>query len=427
MLRLLKYLVVLATLLAAVLPVVLVVGALQTEPLVPVGGRATPADVARAKALAKKLDPRGQGAGDLRTVEVPEDDLSFALDYAVGQLWPAGAAVDLHRDGARIALAVRVPENPFGPYLNLRVDLSQVGGGIEVEGLRLGDLRVPSMLARGLGWMIRALLQRDATARALLAGINGYRIAEDRLVVVFQWGPELLDRVKSTGRAALVAEADRERLLAYSARIATATRKTRPGGRMAMTELLAPVFAEARTRTVAPGDAAAENRAALVALMLYVQGVDVARLLDEPADADQRPKARSLRLRGRADLAQHFVISAGIAAAGGGRLADAVGLFKELDDSRVGSGFSFADLAADRAGVRFAEAATGPRAAQVQGMLADGADEALFMPAVKGLPEFTSEAEFERQFGAVGTPRYRQVADEIERRIAALPLHADAK
>ena len=88
---------------------------------------------------------------------------------------------------------------------------------------------------------------------------------------------------------------------------------------------------------------------------------------------------------------------------------------------------SFADLAADRAGVRFAEAATGPRAAQVQGMLADGADEALFMPAVKGLPEFTSEAEFERQFGAVGTPRYRQVADEIERRIAALPLHADAK
>ena len=41
-------------------------------------------------------------------------------------------------------------------------------------------------------------------------------------------------------------------------------------------------------------------------------------------------------------------LSAAIAAAGGGVLADTIGVFKELDDSRGGSGFSFIDLLADR-------------------------------------------------------------------------------
>jgi len=121
--------------------------------------------------------------------------------------------------------------------------------------------------------------------------------------------------------------------------------------------------------------------------MLYAQGVDVRRFLDEPSDTRFRPGHERSRCKpGR--LAQHFLISAGIAAAGGSRLADAVGLFKELDDSRSGSGFSFTDLAADRAGVRFAESATGPNAARLQGLLADKAEESLFMPRVRDLPEF---------------------------------------
>jgi len=135
--------------------------------------------------------------------------------------------------------------------------------------------------------------------------------------------------------------------------------------------------------------------------MLYAQGVDVRRFLDEPSDTRFRARARTLTLQGRDDLAQHFLISAGIAAAGGSRLADAVGLFKELDDSRSGSGFSFTDLAADRAGVRFAESATGPNAARLQGLLADKAEESLFMPRVRDLPEFMPEDELVRRFGGV--------------------------
>ena len=423
MLRLITYLLVLALLAAVSLPVVLVVAGLQPEPLVPLRGTQTPGDVARAKALIEKYDPRGQRPGELRSIEVPERDLGFVLDYAVGRLAPAGADVDLRRGGATVALTVQVPDNPLGRFFNLRLDLSQVPGGMELDGLRVGALDLPAVAARALGWLAREVLQRDATVRAVLASINGYRLTEDRMLLVYQWQPELVARVKSTGRTLLIGEADRERLLAYSARVAAVTRKGLLSGKLPLAELMQPVFAQAQERTGGKGDAAGENRAAIIALMLYAQGVDVLRFLDEPADARYRARARTLTLQGRTDLAQHFLISAGIAAAGGSRLADAVGLFKELDDSRSGSGFSFTDLAADRAGVRFAESATGPKAAKVQGLLADNADESVFAPRVRDLPEFMPEAEFVKRFGGVDTPRYREVAEEIERRIAALEIH----
>lgn len=423
MLRLLKYLLFLTVLLAVALPVVLLVAGLQAQPLVQVGGQPTSGDVSRARTLLKKLDPRGQAAGELRSLEVLERDLAFVLDYAIGRLLPAGADVDLRPGNATVLLTAQVPDNPVGRFFNVRLDLAQVPGGIDVEGLRLGELQVPRSVARATGWLARKALQNDEALRVVLESVNGFRVTEDRLIVVYQWRPELVDRVKSRGRALLVDGADRERLLAYTARIAATTRKGLLPGKVPLNDLLQPVFQEARDRTGSRGDAAAENRAAIVALMLYVQGVDVARFLDEPADARYRSRARTLTLRGRTDFVHHFLISAGIAAAGGGRLADAVGLFKELDDSRGGSGFSFTDLAANRAGVRFAESATGPNASRVQTLLASGTDESLVMPPVKDLPEFMPEDEFVRRFGGPGDARYQAVADEIERRISGLALH----
>jgi hypothetical protein len=421
MIRLIKYLLLLLIVLAIVLPFVVVVAGLQPYPLVPVASGLTASDIQRAEALMRKYDPRGSKAGEVRSLEVPEGDLALMLDYGIGRLVPAGAEVDLHRGAATISLTAEVPENPLGRYFNLGMDLVQFPGGVEIEGLRFGVLQVPSVIARGVGWLAHQALQRDETYQTVLASLNGFRVTEDRLVVVYQWQPDLVDRVKS--RALVVDNADRERLLAYSARIASATQASLIPGEMRLTELMEPVFREARERSDAGGEAAAENRAAIIALMLYVQGVDVARLLSEPADDAYRAKARTLTLQGRDDFAQHFLISAGIAASGGSRLANAVGLFKEIDDSRGGSGFSFTDLAADRAGVRFAEAATGSNAARIQDLLADGARESDFMPEARDLPELMSEEELLRRFGGVGAPGYRQVVDDIEDRIGALTIH----
>ena len=96
---------------------------------------------------------------------------------------------------------------------------------------------------------------------------------------------------------------------------------------------------------------------------------------------------------------------------------------KEVIDSRDGSGFSFNDIAADRAGTRFARSRcrTGRlRAAALQD--ADAALKEADRPPVDGLPEFMPQAEFRARYGGIGAAPYRRMMAEIEQRVMSRPL-----
>ena len=45
------------------------------------------------------------------------------------------------------------------------------------------------------------------------------------------------------------------------------------------------------------------------------------------------------------------------------------------------------------------------------------------MPDFLDLPELMPNAEFKAKYGAVGSPRYQQVADDIERRLGTIALY----
>jgi uncharacterized protein YfiM (DUF2279 family) len=221
--------------------------------------------------------------------------------------------------------------------------------------------------------------------------------------------------------APLFSPADAGRLRAYQERLATAA--ALPALDSSLATLLQPLLALAETRsaTSSPSD---ENRIALIARAFYVNGWPLAALTPEARDWPTAPR-RSVTLRGRGDLAQHFTVSALIAAAAGGPLANAAGIYKEVDDARRGSGFSFSDLAADRAGTLFGLLST--RSADSAKLLhsrlaATALREDDMMPAITGLPDNLPEAEFARRFGGVGGPGYTSLAAEIERRLTQLPL-----
>jgi uncharacterized protein YfiM (DUF2279 family) len=169
----------------------------------------------------------------------------------------------------------------------------------------------------------------------------------------------------------------------------------------------------------------AENRALLLVLGTVMNRSSIFRLVGgDPEDVGPMHYYVHWTLAGRNDLAQHFAISAAIAVAGGSVLADAIGAYKELDDSRGGSGFSFPDLLADRAGVELAEAAIGEQAGGVQGVMsADGLEESDFMPSMHDLPEGIMEIEFMQRYRDLDDARYGYVKKEIDTRIALLPLH----
>jgi len=207
---------------------------------------------------------------------------------------------------------------------------------------------------------------------------------------------------------------------AYQERLAVLSRQAK-GAEISLATLLQPMFALAVARSASDGDAVAENRAVLLTLGLFANHRPP-ELVMPGARNWPRPRALQATLQSRHDLALHFIVSAVITAQAGTPLADAAGLWKELADARRGgSGFSFNDLAADRAGTRLGELATRePR--RLQAFMAESRAESDFMPIVSDLPELLPEAEFMALYGGVDGEGYRRILADIEARIDALAL-----
>jgi hypothetical protein len=130
-------------------------------------------------------------------------------------------------------------------------------------------------------------------------------------------------------------------------------------------------------------------------------------------------------LRGRRDLAQHFFVSAHLAALAGSDMAAASGLAKEISDSNGGSGFSFADMAANRAGILFAGGLINKRLTLLS--VADEFTAPAYMPSVDDLPEGLTAAQLLTQFGPQTDNRFRRELDEIDQRLRQLPTYRNAK
>jgi hypothetical protein len=186
--------------------------------------------------------------------------------------------------------------------------------------------------------------------------------------------------------------------------------------------MLSPLLQLAETRSVT-GNPTEENAAAVMALAFYVNNWPLSALVTEARTWRPAPR-RGLTLRGRHDLAQHFIVSALIASAAGTPLAAMAGIYKEMDDARGGSGFSFSDIAADLAGTMFGQlaAVSSESARRLQARVRSGVVEDDLMPIVSDLADNMPEAEFTRRFGGVGAPAYSAAMADISRRISALPL-----
>jgi hypothetical protein len=170
-----------------------------------------------------------------------------------------------------------------------------------------------------------------------------------------------------------------------------------------------------------------ELRASLVALMLYCGAEELGAAVGVHVSDGMTGAGNhcaGTTLGGRDDLKRHFVISAGIKAASTGRTAFGLGELKELLDSNLGgSGFSFDDMAANAAGVRFAETflAAAPEDWAAMLELVEGEDDLL--PSLDGLPRGLSDARFRERYGDVDSDAYRALVADIDARVAALPLH----
>jgi len=388
----------------------------QDAPAVVRSVELTSQDIENAKRIIDRHDPRKVDDGGPRTVTISEQELDLMLNYAASRFGRGAARAALRPATMRLQASAEIPHSPFGRYLNVDAALREAGTLPRFDHLQIGRLRVPATVA---DYLLREGLRRmAATDRGELAGdiVKGASVANGRLTVTYVWSSEIEERV----RAVLLSPADQARLRAYHDRLVETA--ARAPNRVSLAALMPPLFQTVIERG-AGGDVVAENRAAIVALAFYANGTGLAAIAPAAARWPQAAR-RTVTLAGRNDFPRHFLISAAIAAEAGSPLADAVGLYKEVDDSRGGSGFSFNDIGADRAGTRFGEIASQSpeRARKLAQALASGVKESDFMPEVADLPEYMPEAEFKRRYGGIGGPRYNQMMATIESRVASRPL-----
>lgn len=389
-----------------VLPLVLLAGlwvvATDAKPNVKRSVQVNLSDLDRGKVIVDALGLRRMKEGEVRQWVLSESDLDKGVNFLAHRSVSGSASVQIVLSQLIVRASVPLPVPRVRRFVNIELVLAPRDEVMQAARLRIGKLSLPAGLAGDLvGWSLARspYAGKLAAARAML---NSAQISGQTLALHFTW---------RAGQGI-----DEATLAVYRNRL-------NQSGNGDFAVLLGEAFklAQARSKN---HDPVAENRAALTTLAEKALG---GRLLSHRGmvKVDRRT---GLKLAGREDAAQHFALSAFLAATGGEGLSELAGVYKELKDAQQGgSGFSFVDLAADRAGLRLGEASTRSRAAalKMQKRLAGVQDATVFFPVVRDLPEFLQQAEFQRRFGGVGQPAYQRMVEQIEARIAEVPLYSN--
>lgn len=412
--------------LLAVLLIGLSLAPFGSEPALPASAPST-SDTRRSLAhLVAGMDPRKVPDGETRTLAVTAAQLDQLVAWAAEAGLRARSRVELHDGGVEVRASLPLPRARRWLELWASADLAMHEHQVVVHDARarVGWLYLPGWLLRWpVGW-VQARLTRDADVQAVLSAVHGLSLQQSGVAVTYShlttggglaarlaWGDDETARIRESVTVQL------EQLLA--------TLTSRPSEDERMTVALQASFAlaQARSRERSPVQ---ENRAAIMALGIVLGSEKILRIFGERPASERVATIVRMRdattLRGRGDWTRHFAISGAVTVLSSVAPSNAVGLLKEELDADGGSGFSFADLLADRAGTALAEHATHDEASarSMQQKLAAMASVDGYFPRADGLPEGIQDADFQRDYGGVGGPRYNALVADIERRVDAL-------
>lgn len=354
--------------------------------------------------------------GMTAVARVQSEDVDLAANYLANRFVKGSAQVTLADHSAHVLLSIPTPGNPLGGYLNLEATLIETEGIPKPESVHIGKLVLPDLVTDMFMPQLIRWLRRSPEYRLGLDALQNIRMSRSELKVVYHWKGGF----SKVMQASILSEQESEQLFFYHSLLTKNSRRNDKAATVSLAEILPPLLRLAAERSV-KSNAIVENRAAILVVTFYTLGKSLKSLAPEAATWP-RPVRRTVTVSGRDDFAKHFMVSATIAAYADTALSDVVGLYKEIEDSRTGSGFSFNDIAADRAGTRFGEKAVASieLAQQLQLRVASGLKDSDLMPPWSDLPESMPEVEFKQRFGGIDAPAYRQMMQEIDQRVSIL-------
>ena len=404
---------------------------MDEKPLPFEAARVSSAEKRRLVRLVRSKSPRYLQEGQTQTLHLTGHDINVLLSWGLSLgSQNRKAKVSLERDMVLLSVSIGVaPGVGKTRYLNLEMaGRSEIEGEIlnlEVNRCRLGSLEIPQWLLNLISPAITSQLRHDRLLKPFLDAAEDVTIEPDSIAVTY--GPLHLQRHRfreelfgpaGSGEELLAStRAQAEHLLAVISQS--------PDKQPAFNECVENVFALARIRSIDGRDPVIENRAAIFAMGMLMGHRRVKEFLGPVNISHSNHAARRILsrvvIRGRSDWTKHFCLAAAIALLSDEIVSDAASLLKEQLDSDIGgSGFSFSDLLASRAGTTFAVWATRNEdaARAIQNHIVRGFQIDDFFPPAADLPEGLTDAELQTKYGGVGGEGYSRIIQDIERRIA---------
>lgn len=411
-------------------PLLFLFGAIDKSPAVGKPPELSFDQLKRMEQLVRRYKPDSVAVRQSRQVKISEQDLNLVAAYGISQfvdkvsIFPR---ISLSDPFIHISTTVQIPQTPLGEYINTACALKIENGSPRVHSIRVGFFTLPgALVTSALSCFGQVLLAPENYKLVLqnLDALQSVAIRRQQLSFTYDWNPQILSRLHESRKRLLIAPEHEDRLIVYTNALTKLCGTLKKDGikTVSVVRVLRPLFKLALDQSNVSKDPVKENAALLQTISLFCLGRGLDRFVTaEKATKLIPPEYIGLTLWGRPDLVKHFFVSAGIAVSGGSKLSHFAGLYKEVDDSYGGSGFSFADLAADRAGVRLAELATGSaqKASAIQQKMAAAETEDPFMPRIDNLPEGIMALEFKKRYSDFDSKAYTLIEDEITRRINA--------
>ena len=330
--------------------------------------------------------------------------------------------IELKDNIVRFIVTMSLPKNYLGQYLNISFRFGNEGNNElpSLKKFKAGELLLPAKFS---AFVIYNIIRHTSLNEYFILAtrpIKSIIIDQQKVTISYHSSLENLIQAQNV----LAEGGNNANLDIYQQKLSDVIKQHNSAWRLSLADLLKPLFTLAYQRSTLE-NAIEENKMVIVTINNYVNRKETKKFLSIPLTTLNTEKRYPTFLYKRADLAQHFIGSAAITAAMNDQVSKAVGEEKELSDAQGGSGFSFVDLAADKAGTRFGEMATSsPESARkLQKKLSEIKDYTDFMPDPSDLPEHMDDTEFKQRFESVDSEVYQALSKQIDERIVATPLY----
>jgi hypothetical protein len=426
----LKYLI-LFLVIVIILPVILLFSLLEYDSSVSETDLPTVEHAAKTRELVKSFKALLRQKNTF-SFSVSEDEINSVFIFMHRGVNPLRGHADVTPKEINIKASLRIPRNPFGEYINFRFSIVPSDKAFKVARVYLGKIRIPGPAALYIGKIVVDVASGEKIGSLAVDTVRAVSVDKRKVTLQLRPIPDLRERIAKlkkrfrSVRDSVSLLGDPLLVRIYYTRLIEIDQNLPTKEPISLVSFMGPLFRLAHERGGLPEE---ENQAAILALAVFL-GHGIEGSFIGPVRTDEmkkyKRKRRKVGLGNRTDLRLHFIVSAFLKILSDSGISYAVGEFKELMDARRGgSGFSFIDLAADRAGVKFAATATGrtDEALRIQQLFTVDIQEDAFFPDIKDLPEGITQTEFEQFYQNVEGNEYQALVHAIDQCIASLPAY----